>query len=56
MNSLILFLVGVIFSCIAFWKGYTLDDKHPGYGSMDRRHKAAENEFKEAKDILNEGD
>lgn len=50
MNSLILFLVGVVFSIIAFWKGYTLDDKHPGYGAMDRRHKAAENEYKEAKD------
>lgn len=50
MNSLILFLVGIIFSCIAFWKGYTLDDKHPGYGAMDRRHKAAENEFREVKD------
>ncbi len=48
--SLILFFVGIGCSVIAFWKGYTVDDKHPGYGDMDRTHKAAENFFTQAKD------
>lgn len=48
--SLILFFVGIGCSVIAFWKGYTFDDKHPGYGAMDRTHKAAETAFSQAKD------
>ena len=48
--SLILFFVGMSCSVIAFWKGYTYDDKHPGYGDMDRTHKAVENAFTQAKD------
>jgi hypothetical protein len=48
--SFVLFFVGVICSCIAFWKGYTHDDKHPGYGEMDRRHKEAESNFKLTKE------
>lgn len=48
--SLVLFFVGLGCSVIAFWKGYTVDDKHPGYGDMDRAHKAAEAAFVQAKD------
>jgi hypothetical protein len=48
--SFVLFFIGVICSCIGFWKGYTQDDKHPGYGAMDRRHKAAEKIFNDAKE------
>jgi hypothetical protein len=48
--SLILFFVGIGCSVIAFWKGYTYDDKHPGYGDIDRTHKAVENAFTLAKD------
>ncbi len=47
--SFILFFVGVLCSIIAFWKGYTHDDKHPHYGKMDRIHKAAEAHFSDAK-------
>ena len=47
--SFVLFFVGVICSCLAFWKGYTHDDKHPGYGEMDRRHKATDHAFNDAK-------
>ena len=47
--SFILFFVGVLCSIIAFWKGYTHDDKHPHYGKIDRIHKAAEKKFSEAK-------
>jgi ElaB/YqjD/DUF883 family membrane-anchored ribosome-binding protein len=48
--SFVLFFVGAICSCLAFWKGYSHDDKHPGYGEMDRRHKATELAFTNAKD------
>lgn len=48
--SFVLFFVGVICSCFAFWKGYTQDDKYPGYGAMDRRHKSAEAIFNSAKE------
>jgi hypothetical protein len=39
--SFILFVVGIGLSACAFYKGYTLDDKHPGYGPKDRLYKAA---------------
>jgi hypothetical protein len=48
--SLILFFVGIGCSVIAFWKGYTFDDKHPGYGAMDRTHKDAETAFSQSKE------
>ena len=47
--SFILFFVGILCSIIAFWKGYTHDDKHPHYGEMDRDHKKAESEFQRVK-------
>jgi len=47
--SFILFFIGFMCSIVAFWKGYTHDDKHPHYGKMDRIHKDAESQFKEAK-------
>lgn len=48
--SFIMLFIGVGCSIMAFWKGYTIDDKHPGYGSMDRAHKKAEKAFRDAKD------
>ncbi|WP_042876623.1 hypothetical protein [Cupriavidus necator] len=39
--SFILFGVGIVLSVWAFYKGYTLDDKYPGYGLKDRNYKAA---------------
>lgn len=48
--SFTLFFVGFGCSVIAFWKGYTFDDKHPGHGEMDRHHKSAEKTFVDAKD------
>lgn len=49
--SFTLFFVGFGCSIIAFWKGYTFDDRHPGHGDMDRRHKGAEKAFADAKAI-----
>lgn len=41
-TSFILFIFGIVLSVMAFWKGYTFDDKYPGYGSKDRKFKAAQ--------------
>lgn len=47
--SFLLFFVGILCSGLAFWKGYTHDDKYPHYGVMDRHHKKADYEFQLAK-------
>jgi hypothetical protein len=39
--SFILFGLGLLSSIVAFWKGYTLDDKYPGYGAKAREYKDA---------------
>jgi len=41
LSSFILFGLGMVLSVLAFYKGYTLDDRYPGYGGKDRRHKQA---------------
>lgn len=46
--SFVLFGIGLILSAIAFWKGYGYDDKHPGYGALDRKLKEAERAEAEA--------
>lgn len=38
-TSFILFIFGILLSIMAFWKGYTLDDKFPDYGRKDRKFK-----------------
>ena len=40
----VLFGVGVLLGILAFWKGYTADDKYPGHGDMDRDYKKASTE------------
>ncbi len=47
--SFMLFFVGFGCSILAFWKGYTFDDKYPGYGAYDRLHKRTEHIFAEAR-------
>ena len=49
--SFTLFFVGFGCSVIAFWKGYTFDDKYPGHGDIDRAHKKSEKVYKEAKEL-----
>jgi len=39
--SFILFGIGLLLSCFAFYKGYTFDDPYPGHGPKDRVLKAA---------------
>lgn len=40
-SSFILFGIGIVLSVLAFWKGYTLDDKYPGHGPKDRKYRRA---------------
>ena len=35
--SIFLFLIGVIVSGIAIWKGYTQEDPYPGYSKLDKK-------------------
>ena len=39
--SFVLFGIGVLLGVLACWKGYTLDDKYPSHGDMDRDYKKA---------------
>ncbi|WLI90402.1 hypothetical protein Q4S45_04575 [Massilia sp. R2A-15] len=41
LTSFVLFGLGLVLSFLAFYKGYTLDDKFPGYGALDRTRKEA---------------
>ena len=50
--SFVLFFVGFGCSVVAFWKGYTFDDKYPGHGEYDRLHKAKEKTFVDIKDNI----
>lgn len=43
--SFILFFIGLIFTGIAFYKGYSFDDKYPGHGNLDRLYRQAKNNF-----------
>lgn len=36
LMSFILFGIGLLLSCVAFYKGYTFDDKYPEHGKLDR--------------------
>lgn len=41
LMSFILFGIGILLSLLAFYKGYTIDDRFPGHGKKDRAVKAA---------------
>lgn len=41
LSSFILFMLGIILSIYAFWKGYTSDDPFPGYSRRDKALKTA---------------
>ena len=38
-QSFVLFGIGIMLSAFAFYKGYTFDDRYPGYGDKDRRYR-----------------
>jgi hypothetical protein len=37
LNSIYLFALGMLFTMLAIYKGYTFDDPFPGYGAVTRR-------------------
>jgi hypothetical protein len=41
LSSFVLFGLGIVLSGLAFYKGYTLDDRYPGHGKLDRAVNAA---------------
>ena len=46
LMSSVLFAFGFLLSCLAFYKGYTFDDRYPGHGPRDRAvRQAAEKEM-----------
>lgn len=49
-ESWLLFLLGVLFSGIAFYEGRTFDDIYPGYGRRDRSMREARTEYLRALD------
>lgn len=52
LMSFVLFGIGLILSGVAFWKGYTFDDRFPGHGKKDRSVKAAQRAEVERQDLL----
>ena len=57
--SYLTFFLTIIFSVIAFYEGYHLDDAYPGFGKLDRKNKdnkrIDDNEWKEFKPKLDGG-
>jgi hypothetical protein len=45
VTSFTLFIVGIFFSLIAFYKGYTLKDAYPAYQEKDKKKKEHQNEY-----------
>ena len=45
VTSFTLFIVGIFFSLIAFYKGYTLEDAYPAYQEKDKKKKEHQNEY-----------
>lgn len=52
MSSFILFMVGILLSIFAFWKGYSADDPFPGYSRRDRALKRAKREEEKKQELV----
>ena len=52
LMSFILFGLGILLSGFAFYKGYTFDDRYPGYGARDRLLKSKQRDEIEMYDVL----
>ena len=53
-QSWLLFVIGLIFSFIAFFDGWKLDDAYPGYGKLDRILRNARKDFRRERDEVAE--
>lgn len=54
LESLMLIAIGAAISIFATWKGYTIDDKYPGYGKLDRKIKKLKENLEERQKALKE--
>ncbi|KND57466.1 hypothetical protein BVER_05823c [Candidatus Burkholderia verschuerenii] len=52
LMSFVLFFLGLVLSAIAFWKGYSCDDRHPGHGKRDRLFTEASRKFDSELDVV----
>lgn len=50
--SFLLFGGGLVMALVAFWKGYTADDRYPGHGHKDRMMQAAKKIEAEKQDLV----
>ena len=53
-DAAILLFIGIIFAIAAVIKSYKADSFYPGHGPLDRRHKAAEEEYRVARQKVRE--
>jgi hypothetical protein len=52
LSSFLLFMIGIVLSIFAFWKGYTSDDPYPGHSMRDRALKAAREAETKRQDLV----
>ena len=50
-DAAILLFIGIIFAVAAMIKSYKADSFYPGHGALDRRHKVAEEDYREGREI-----
>ncbi len=48
-QSIMLLALGILFSAVAFYDGFGMDDSYPGYGAVTRKWEEACEEFQEVK-------
>jgi hypothetical protein len=52
LSSFVLFMLGIILSVFAFWKGYTSDDPYPGYSRRDKALKRAKRDEEKKQELV----
>ena len=51
IDSWLLLILGASFSCFALCDGFSMDDRYPGYGAVDRRFREHAENYRAEKDI-----
>lgn len=52
LDAALLFIIGCVISLISVWKGYTFDDRYPGYGAQDRKHQKSVRAYRSTRDSV----
>jgi len=50
LDAALLLIIGCAISVISVWKGYTFDDRYPGYGEQHRKYRAALRRYRATRD------